>query len=275
MSRAERIARLQRELTARASIQPPEDWLPVLLAGVRIGTSSPDVASFLVTTDHRCALLDYNLVFDDEALDIEARSRLLNGLAQHLREAGLLRGWRNEQLDVRPLEEGATDAAAALATIERSACRALGITTHAVHLNGFTDDGRLWVAQRATHKGVDPGMWDNLVGGMVAAGEGELLALERESLEEAGLGLGEHRVARGGLVREQRLVPEGHLVETVQVFDLVLPATVQPRNQDGEVQRFELRGVDAVLDAIERDEFTLEAALVTLDGLMRQEAGHE
>lgn len=274
MSRAERIARLQRELTARASIQPPEDWLPVLLAGVRIGTASPDVASFLVTIDHRCALLDYNLVFDDEALDIEARSRLLNGLAQHLREAGLLRGWRNEQLDVRPLEEGATDAAAALATIERSACRALGISTLAVHLNGFTEDGRLWVAQRAAHKSVDPGMWDNLVGGMVAAGEGDLLALERESLEEAGLGLDEHRVARGGLVREQRLVPEGHMVETVQVFDLVLPATVKPRNQDGEVQCFELRSVDAVLDAIERDEFTLEAALVTLDGLMRQEAGH-
>jgi 8-oxo-dGTP pyrophosphatase MutT (NUDIX family) len=275
MSRAERIARLQRELTARASIQPPEDWLPVLLAGVRIGTASPDVASFLVTTDQRCALLDYNLVFDDEALDIEARSRLLNDLAQHLREAGLLRGWRNEQLDVRPLEEGATDAAAALASIERSACRALGISTHAVHLNGFTDDGRLWVAQRAAHKSVDPGMWDNLVGGMVAAGEGELLALERESFEEAGLGLGDYTVARGGLVREQRLVPEGHMVETVQVYDLVLPATVQPRNQDGEVQRFELRRVDAVLDAIERDEFTLEAALVTLDGLMRQEAGHE
>jgi 8-oxo-dGTP pyrophosphatase MutT (NUDIX family) len=275
MSRAERIARLQRELTARASIQPPEDWLPVLLAGVRIGTASPDVASFLVTTDHRCALLDYNLVFDDEALDIEARSRLLNDLAQHLREAGLLRGWRNEQLDVRPLEDGATDAAAALATIERSACRALGISTLAVHLNGFTEDGRLWVAQRAAHKSVDPGMWDNLVGGMVAAGEGELLALERESLEEAGLGLDEHRVARGGLVREQRLVPEGHMVETVQVFDLVLPAHVQPRNQDGEVQCFELRSVDTVLDAIERDEFTLEAALVTLDGLMRQEAGHE
>jgi hypothetical protein len=50
---------------------------------------------------------------------------------------------------------------------------------------------------------------------------------------------------------------------------------VKPRNQDGEVQCFELRSVDAVLDAIERDEFTLEAALVTLDGLTRQEAGHE
>jgi 8-oxo-dGTP pyrophosphatase MutT (NUDIX family) len=118
-------------------------------------------------------------------------------------------------------------------------------------------------------------MWDNLVGGMVSAGEHELLALERESFEEAGFRLQDHAVVRGGLVREQRPIPEGHMVETVQVFDLVLPPGFAPRNEDGEVQRFELRTIDAVLDAIERDEFTVEAALVTLDGLMRQEIGHE
>ncbi len=270
MRRAERIARLHAQLTARASVPPPQDWLPVLLAGVRVGTASPDVASFLATADDRCALLDYSLVFDDEALDLAGRTALLNDLAHRLRDAGLLRGWRNEQLDVRPLDGGA-----ALASIERTACRALGIATHAVHLNGFTADGRLWVAQRAPHKGVDPNMWDNLVGGMVSSGEDELLALERESFEEAGFDLKRHRALRGGLVREQRPIPEGHMVETVQVFDLVLPADFVPKNEDGEVQRFELRTIDAVLDAIERDEFTVEAALVTLDGLVRHEVGHE
>jgi 8-oxo-dGTP pyrophosphatase MutT (NUDIX family) len=270
MSRAQRIATLHSQLTARASVPPPEDWLPVLLAGQRVGTTSPDVASFLATEDARCALLDYSLVFDDDALDAAGRTTLLNEVAHRLRDAGLLRGWRNEQLDVRPLYGGAS-----LATIERTACRALGIATHAVHLNGFAADGRLWVAQRASHKGVDPNMWDNLVGGMVSAGEPELLALERESFEEAGLRLQDHAVVRGGLVREQRPIPEGHMVETVQVFDLVLPPGFAPRSEDGEVQRFELRTVDAVLAAIERDEFTVEAALVTLDGLMRQEIGHE
>jgi 8-oxo-dGTP pyrophosphatase MutT (NUDIX family) len=270
MSRAERIGRLHAQLTARASVAPPADWLPVLLAGAQVGTASPDVASFLATADERCALFDYSLVFDDEALDVAGRTALLNDLAHRLRQASLLRGWRDEQLDVRPLEGGAP-----LATIERSACRALGIATHAVHLNGFTTDGRVWVAQRAAKKSVDPNMWDNLVGGMVAAGEDELLALERESFEEAGFRLAEHRPVRGGLVREQRPIPEGHMVETVQVFDLLLPAHFTPKNEDGEVQRFELRTIDAVLDAIERDEFTVEAALVTLDGLLRQEVGHE
>jgi 8-oxo-dGTP pyrophosphatase MutT (NUDIX family) len=271
--RIERIERLQARLLAQASIEPVPDWLPVLLAGERIGTARADVASELASTDARCALLDYCLVFDDEALDRPGRSALLNDLAVKLHEAGLLRGWRNEQLDVRPLADA--PAGAVLATIERAACRALGIATHAVHLNAFAPDGRLWVAQRAAHKSVDPDLWDNLVGGMVSAGEPELLALEREAHEEAGLSLHGLAVRRGVLLREQRPLPEGHMVETVQVFDAVLPPGFVPRSVDGEVQRFELRSADAVLSAIERGEFTIEAALVALDGLLRQEAHHD
>jgi hypothetical protein len=55
----------------------------------------------------------------------------------------------------------------------------------------------------------------------------------------------------------------------------VLPPGFVPRSVDGEVQRFELRSADAVLSAIERGEFTIEAALVALDGLLRQEAHHD
>jgi hypothetical protein len=65
------------------------------------------------------------------------------------------------------------------------------------------------------------------------------------------------------------------MVETVQVFDAALPPGFVPRSVDGEVQRFELRSADAVLSAIERGEFTIEAALVALDGLLRQEAHHD
>lgn len=268
MSRTARIGQLQARFAARASVAPPADWLPVTLAGHRVGTTSPEVASLLATHDERCALLDYCLVFDDEQLDDAGRTALLADVAHCLHAAGALRGWRNEQLDVRPLAGGPP-----LGRIERTACRALGIATHAVHMNGFAPDGRLWVAQRAAHKNVDPGLWDNLVGGMVSAGESEQIALEREAHEEAGLRLREHReVLRGGLVVEQRPIPEGHMVETVQVFDLVLPEHFTPHNLDGEVQRFELRSVEAVLEAIEHEQFTVEAALVTLDGLARRAA---
>jgi hypothetical protein len=60
------------------------------------------------------------------------------------------------------------------------------------------------------------------------------------------------------------------MIETVQVFDTHLPAGVVPRNEDGEVAVIEARDVDEVLAAIDRGEFTLESALVTVDALLRR-----
>lgn len=263
--RRERMRELQRTLLARADVAPPDDWLPVDLGMWQIGVTNPQTASFLATHEPQCVLLDYRLVFDTPAADTAARTALLERVARRLRDAGIVRGWRHEQLDVR------VDALAApLATIERAACRALGIATHAVHMNAFDPDGRLWVSRRADDKPIDPGFWDNLVGGMVAAGEDELAALARETQEEAGLALAGLSLLRGGLVRERRPVAEGYMVETVQVFDTVLAPGTTPRNEDGEVAAIELRPVDDVLAAIARDEFTLEAALVTLDALLRR-----
>jgi 8-oxo-dGTP pyrophosphatase MutT (NUDIX family) len=263
--RRARTLELQQLLLVRADIPAPDDWLPVVLGVAEVGVTNPEIAGFLATHEPRCLLLDYRLVFPAEGLDVDARSRLLGDVATRLLDAGWVRGWRDEQLDVRPRAGGEP-----LATIERAACRALGIWTHAVHLNAFDAEGRLVVARRADDKPIDPGFWDNLVGGMVASGESELEALARETQEEAGLDLARLPLARGGLVREARPVPEGYMVETVQVYDTRLPPGCIPRNQDGEVAAIEARPVDDVLDAIERGDFTLEAALVTLDALLRQ-----
>jgi hypothetical protein len=69
-----------------------------------------------------------------------------------------------------------------------------------------------------------------------------------------------------------RRVPEGFQSEFVQVFDAVVPAGTELHNQDGEVAAIEARPLAAVVEAIARDEFTLEAALVTLDALLRRTA---
>jgi 8-oxo-dGTP pyrophosphatase MutT (NUDIX family) len=260
-----RLLGLQRRLLARADVPPPQTWVAVRMAGHAIGITRPEVARLLAARESRCALSEHGLEFVAAGLDFRDRCALLNEAALRLRDEGLLSGWRDEQLDVRPLAGGAP-----LATIERAACRPLGIATHAVHMNAFTADGALFVARRAPDKAVDPGLWDNLVGGMVAAGETELGALAREAKEEAGLNLAQLALTRGGLVRERRPVREGYLIESVQVFDAVLPADCQPRNEDGEVDAIESRAAADVLDAIERDDFTLEAALVTLDGLLRR-----
>jgi isopentenyldiphosphate isomerase len=261
---------LQSSLLARARQPAPADWLPVVMARVAVGVVNPDVASFLASHVSRFMLLDYRLVLDDDDLDVTARSALLFDAACRLRDAGLIWGWRNEQLDVRPVPD-----AEPIATIERSACRALGVTTRAVHLNAFTPNGDLMIARRAAHKQIDPGLWDNLVGGMVPAGESEGDALAREAHEEAGIDIARHTLVRGGHVRVARVVPEGFQSEIVQVFDAVLPPGTAPHNNDGEVAEFATRDCMEVLAAIERGEFTLESALVALDALLRRGDGTE
>ena len=267
MTEAARLRALQARLLKRARQPPPNDWLPVVMAASEVGVASPEVASFLATQTPHFALVDYRLVLLDDDLDPKSRSALLHDCALRLRDAGLLVGWRDEPLDVRVEPDSAP-----LATIERAACRTLGVTTTAVHLNAFTPGGELIVARRALHKQIDPGLWDNLVGGMVPAGENEAQALRREAQEEAGLDLALFPLERGGRVHVTRRVPEGFQSEIVQVFDTVLPEGVELNNQDGEVAAIERRRATAVVEAIECEEFTLESALVALDALLRRAA---
>lgn len=264
-SQRERIETLRDALLRRATQPAPDDWLPVVIGGEEVGIAHPDVATFLGTDVHRFVLLDYRLIAEDDGLDAAGRSALLASAARALHDAGLTRGWRNELLDVQ-----VTPDAPPLAALERAACRTLGITTRAVHLNAFTPDGRAIVARRADHKQIDPGLWDNLVGGMVPAGESDEDALIRESQEEAGLDIAQLPLARGGRIHVTRIVPEGYQSEIVQVFDAVIPDTVALANQDGEVAAIERRDIASVLDGIERNQYTLEAALVLLDSLLRR-----
>jgi 8-oxo-dGTP pyrophosphatase MutT (NUDIX family) len=261
---AELVA-LQRQLQLKAHLPPAGPTLPVRVAGRVVGQAFDAAAAAVVARVNRAALADGALVFDDHGFDMVARTALLAEAAHALRDAGLAPGWRDEPLDVRAAPE-----AAPLATIERAACRPLGIPTVAVHMNGCLPDGRLWVARRAEHKMVDPGLWDNLVGGMVAAGESLERALEREAYEEAGLALATLQPRRGGLVHEARPVFEGYMVETVQVFDVLLPADFAPRNVDGEVAVFAALTPAELVDRIAAGVFTLEAGLVTLDHLLRR-----
>ncbi len=189
----------------------------------------------------------------------------LAALAHWLHANGQASRWRNEGLRV-------DDAAGrAVATIERAAVRPLGITTHAVHLVGRTPDERVWVQQRALDKATDPGVWDTLMGGLVAQGESIATALARETWEEAGLAIDAlWQVAPIGQVEVRGPLPDGYMIEHIDCFEATLPPGLQPVNQDGEVERFDCLALPDLCDRLQQGRFTLEASLILAQWLQQR-----
>jgi 8-oxo-dGTP pyrophosphatase MutT (NUDIX family) len=149
------------------------------------------------------------------------------------------------------------------AAVERAAVRPLGITTQAVHLVGFTAAGAVWVQQRAFDKATDPGQWDTLMGGLMAAGETVVQTLARETWEEAGLQIEQlSGVTAFGNLTVRRPLPEGYMVELIHMFEACVPDGAVPVNQDGEVERFDCLAVPVLIERLKAGAFTLEAALI-------------
>ena len=184
----------------------------------------------------------------------------LNQLADVLRDAGLAGAWRNEQLAVRDVADRQ------IGTIERAAVRPLCIATLAVHLVGQVADGRFWVQQRALNKPNDPGKWDTLMGGMVSAEDTVETALKRETWEEAGLDLADlqnlHYGGRQSNCRPSIDGASGYMQEFIEWYVATVPDGLTPNNQDGEVAQFVLIDEAQLLAAMQRGDFTLEAALI-------------
>jgi 8-oxo-dGTP pyrophosphatase MutT (NUDIX family) len=206
------------------------------------------------------------------ALPAAERSDFFTQANQRLHQDGLVIGWRDETYPVLAQHDGRL-----LATVERAASRFWGITTFGAHCNGYVADadGRpahLWIARRSYSKPTDPGMLDNLVGGGVPQGQTPQDCVLREGWEEAGLRPAQMQGLQAGRrFRVARDIPEGFQLEEVSVFDLALPAGLQPVNQDGEVHSVALMPVADALACAAAGEMTVDAALVTLDFALRHQ----
>lgn len=249
-----------RELEVRAAQPPRVPRRPLFLAGVGapVGSIEHGLAAAL-----RAAGMP--ITMQGEAECIDAADAALARIAHWLFAQGLCGKWRNELLAVTD------ESLKRHAVIERAAVRALGIATFAAHLVGFTPQGDLWVQQRAFDKATDPGQWDTLVGGLVAADEDAALALERETWEEAGLRTSDLRsLAKADRITIRRPVTEGYMVEYIDVFETVVPEGLAPVNQDGEVARFECMTPGELTSRLAAGEFTLEAGLILARCLARR-----
>ncbi|HUL97115.1 MAG TPA: DUF4743 domain-containing protein [Usitatibacter sp.] len=198
----------------------------------------------------------------------QGRTAAMDEVARHLARDGVLRGWRDEQVSV-----AAHYGEPELLRIERGATRAFGLMAYGAHLNGFTRRGGracAWIARRSASKSVDPGKLDNLVGGRIAAGMSVDETLRKEAWEEAGIApalLADTNCL--GAVRVEYSVPEGLHREILFVHDLWLAEDFKPVNQDGEVSELQCLPVEEVLQALLAGEFTLDAGVVMIDGLLR------
>lgn len=254
---------------ARASAQQPPNLprQPLLVAGQVVGSMAEGFMNKIGL--HRLLDNRFKLLNSEHSgapawhLDVPmgAATEALNTLAAALRDADLCGPWRDEQLAV------CNPAGEVVATVERGAVRVLGITTRAVHLVGLAPDGRMWVQKRSMTKPNNPGLWDTLMGGMVSAADSLPQALARETWEEAGLRVEALQDLRhGGHVDFSRPSREGggagYMRERIDWFCAQVPEGVEPSNQDGEVERFDLLPLDGLRTQVAQGLFTLEAGLV-------------
>ncbi len=253
----------------RASVnQPPLAPRATLYCGAHaIGSVEPAAFAALLTQTQIAGIVPTQAAASDEMPGwaiTNHPSAVLAELAQAMRAQGyaqVARLWRDEQLAVR------SASGQQLATVERGAVRALGIATHGVHLNGTCAHQQVWIQQRALTKKTDAGRWDTLMGGMVSAADTLALALQRETLEEAGLELAQLQDLRwvGQFTMRSPHAPDNaleYVVERIDWFNAQLPAGVVPVNQDGEVQQFRRVALAELQTMLLQQAFTTEASLI-------------
>ena len=256
-------------LSAQAVQPAPADWLIWRCGALPLGLVSPQRAAWLAQQMDGFTLSAQELVWQAEEASQAERSELLQSALLTAREQGLLTGWRDERFSFWHANCTTPEPQTpAILSVERSGYRWLGMLSHAVHVNGFLPDGRLWCARRALGKATDPGMLDNVTAGGLPSGETIEDCLQRELAEEAGLfSLDGHSLQAAGSVRTSRPEPQGWHDEFVHVFNLTLGPDFEPRNQDGEVSEFLCLSPQQVLTHALAGAFTVDAVQTLLQGL--------
>jgi 8-oxo-dGTP pyrophosphatase MutT (NUDIX family) len=263
-----------------AEAQPPEGMLTFWLASEasitpqRLGLLSPDRATLLAPLLAGCFLQvgGQNPGLHWQALELPPRDRsaLLQTALQACQARGWVHGWREEAFAfwdhdcMTPPDDGRPPAL----VVERAGFRFLGMRSHAVHINGFTQDGRLWVGRRSSTKATDPGLLDNVTAGGLPAGETPLECAQRELREEAGAVVRDlHALQACGSVRTARMDIGGWHDESLLVYNWLCPVDWIPHNQDGEVSEFACSSPRETLERILAGEFTHDAVASLMRGI--------
>ncbi len=247
---------------------------PFYVAGYKVGWIRPEDLPLFEQSPELFAVESERVVLLGEPSSPKERSAQLDTVLRQWRDQGHITGWRDEHYLI------SNDEGTPLFSVERSATALLGVLNLGVHLNGFvkrTDGIWLWMARRARNRPRYPGKLDQMVAGGMTAYQSPQQVMKRECQEEAGVPMTLAETLKSvGLVTLCHHNSKGQLRrEILYTYDLELPETFQPCNQDGEVEEFQLMPIGEVVRLVaETDEIKTNCNLVVLDFLVRHGVLH-
>lgn len=165
--------------------------------------------------------------------------------------------------------------------IERSASSLFGTIAQGAHMTVYTRTSsgiKFWISQRNPKKPTYPGMFDNTVGGGVAAGEIPFECLVREAGEEAALPeeIVRREACHAGTVTYLNIAdhkaggePDVVVPGLLYVYDLEVSEDVVLKPVDDDIKAFYLMDEQQVKEHMARDQFKPNCALVLMDFFVR------
>jgi len=247
--------------------------LPFLCSKYQVGLISSSVLKHLKKYPEVFVISEDNVTLHDKLNTADARNSAIERILLDLKSQDVvpaLRGWRYECYEIRP-----SFSAPVLFKMERSATPLFGVRQYGVHINGYVQDNEkgmsLWIQRRSKNKQTWPGKLDSFVGGGLTEGLGIIETAIKEAGEEANVPVELARnIKPAGSVSFFHQSERGIHPNTEFVFDLELPESFHPSNNDGEVEDWLLVPINEVYGKIsDKDNFKITSIPVALDFLVR------
>ena len=161
-----------------------------------------------------------------------------------------------------------------LAVIDRRAVSFFGIRAYGVHVNGYFKKNNqvyLWIGKRSDTKTIEPGKLDNMVAGGLPIGLTPFQNLIKESYEEAGLSQNlASKACSVGTIHYAMEDCLGLKPDTLFLYDLEVPESFVPHNQDGEISHYQAMSCESILETLHQgDQFKQNVVLVLIDFFIR------
>ncbi|KAI3801898.1 hypothetical protein L1987_30015 [Smallanthus sonchifolius] len=245
------------------------DFIPFVIEDQIVGyVHNGFVAHLSKFKDVFTIMKDNSLTLQSALKTPESRTEALGNVVKCLGEE-VFPGIRNELYPVTSSYGGRV-----YFSLERAAAPYFGIKVYGIHMSGYVEkDGEkyLWIGKRSETKATYPGMLDHLVAGGLPHGMSCAENVVKECEEEAGIPRSiSSRAIPVGVVSYMDIDGYRFKRDVLFCYDLKLPESFIPHNQDGEVGSFKLLPATLVGDVIRTTEFfKANCNLVIIDFLFR------